>query len=185
MALNPKSTLLSAAAGRPGARRPQARRFSLTRSLTPLLLAVVSALIVLPTTIVVTFALIPSLAALVVDEGRPRYLFRTVLGMNLAALWPHLEQLWLGGNELRGAVAIVGDVYAWAAVYGAAAAGWLIYLSAPPLVAGLRSLNDERRIRKLKERQKVLLAEWGDALPAADEAKPKAEEREEPAAASG
>src|SRR6185312_15011712 len=77
-----------AAAKRAG--RPRANRNALTRGLTPLLLALVSALIVLPTTIVVIFGLMPSFAALVVDEGRPRYLFRTVLGMNIAALLPYV-----------------------------------------------------------------------------------------------
>jgi hypothetical protein len=168
------------------ARRSRPRRFSLARSLTPLLLAVVSALIVLPTTIVVVFALVPAFAALVVDEGRPRYLFRTVLAVNLAALWPYLEQLWLGGNDMAGAAAVIGDVYAWAAVYGAAGAGWLIYLSAPAVIAGWRRFIGERRIKQLKERQKALLAEWGDVLPSAEEpAATPAEEGEAAAKASG
>jgi hypothetical protein len=153
----------------------------MTRGLTPLLLAIVSALIMLPTTIVVTFGLAPSFAALVVDDGRPRYLFRTVLGMNTAALLPYVEQLWTGGNDLGAAFSIVGNLYAWLAIYGAAAGGWLAYLCAPALVSEWRKLAAERRIAKLKARQATLVEEWGAALPV-EEAPAK---REEAAPASG
>lgn len=146
--------------------RPRANRKAVTRGLTPLLLAIVSALIVLPTTIVATFGLMPSLAALVVDEGRPRYLFRTVLGMNTAALLPYLERLWLGGNDMSTAFSIVGDLYAWLAIYGGSAMGWLAFQSAPALTAEWRTFVSERRVAKLIARQKELAAEWGTALPA-------------------
>jgi hypothetical protein len=166
--------------------RPSANRNAVTRGVTPLLLALVSALVVLPTTIVVVFGLVPSLGALVVDEGRPRYLFRTVLGMNTAALLPYVERLWLGGNDLRTAFSIVGDLYAWLAIYGGAGIGWLAFLSAPGVVTEWRKFVSERRIDKLKERQKELAAEWGTALPAEEPEKKEEEEKSEEAApASG
>jgi hypothetical protein len=166
-----KKPLLGKAAPPPnGRRRPQTHRKAVTRGLTPLLLAIASALIVLPTTIVATFGLAPSFAAFVVDDGRPRYLFRTVLGMNTAALLPYVERLWIGGNDLHGAFAIVGDLYAWLAIYGGAAVGWLAFLSAPAVVSEWRKLASERRIKKLKARQKELMEEWGAALPTEDPA---------------
>ena len=158
------------------ANRPRANRNAVTRGLTPLLLALVSALIVLPTTIVVIFGLMPSFAALVVDEGRPRYLFRTVLGMNVAALLPYVEKLWLGSNDLSGAFAIVGDLYAWLAIYGGSAMGWLVFMSAPTLMTEWRKFNSERRVAKLKSRQKELISEWGAALPIEEPAAEKADE---------
>jgi hypothetical protein len=145
--------------------RSRTQRNALTRGLTPLLLGIASALIVLPTTIVVAFGLAPSFAALVVDERRPRYLFRTVLGMNTAALLPYVERLWTGSNDLSAAFAIVGDLYAWLAIYGAAGIGWLVFMCAPTLVAEWRKLVAERRIASLKARQNELIAEWGAALP--------------------
>lgn len=148
------------------------RSAAVTRGLTPLLLGIVSALIVLPTTIVTMFALLPSLAALVVDEGRPRYLFRTVLGTTLAALWPYLAQLWFGRNDLNAAFAIVSDVYAWAAIYGAAGMGWLIYLSAPAAVILWRQISADREAAALKARQDALAEEWGTALPTVEEETP-------------
>jgi hypothetical protein len=172
------------AATRKRAGRPGANRNAVTRGVTPLLLALVSALIVLPTTIVVVFGLVPSFAALVVDEGRPRYLFRTVLGMNTAALLPYVERLWLGGNDLGTAFSIVGNVYAWLAIYGSAAMGWLVFLSAPAVTTEWRKFVSERRIDKLKTRQKELAAEWGTALPAEEPEKTDAKP-EETAPASG
>jgi hypothetical protein len=165
-----KPRLGKAATAPNGRRRPQTHRKAVTRGLTPLLLAIASALIVLPTTIVVSFGLAPSFAAFVVDDGRPRYLFRTVLGMNTAALLPYVERLWVGGNDLRGAFAIVGDLYAWLAIYGAAAVGWLAFLGAPAVVSEWRKLAAARRVEKLKARQRELMEEWGAALPTEDSA---------------
>src|SRR5262245_27870704 len=143
----------SIAAAAKGRRRSRTPSKAVSRALTPLLLLIVSAIVILPTTIVVTFGLVPSFAALVVDEGRPRYLFRTVLGMSTAALLPYVERLWLGGHHLHAAFAIVGDLYAWLAIYGAAAVGWLAYMAAPAVVSAAREVLSERRVAKLRARQ--------------------------------
>jgi len=145
-----------------------ARRSNYARGLLPLLGVVVAALTVLPTTIVVAVGLLPSLVALVVDETRQRYLFRTVVGMNVAALWPFLERLWLNGNDVRLAVAIVADVYTWAALYGAAGLGWLLHMGMPSALASWQAFSARQRIAKLKKQQDQLIEEWGSALPSVE-----------------
>ena len=157
-------------------RRPYVSGSALSRGAGPILCLIVAALVVLPTTIVAAVGLLPAVAAFVVEEDRPRYLFRAVLGMNLAALWPFLDRLWSHGNDVRTAVAIVGDVYTWAAIYGAAGAGWLLYYGTPSLLASWRKFTAERRIEALKERQRELVAEWGAALPEGGEAEAEAKD---------
>ena len=134
---------------------------------------VLAALTMLPTTMVVLVAIVPSLAALVADDTPKRYLFRTVLGVNLAALWPYLETLWIGGNDVRAALSIVTDLYAWAAIYGAAGLGWLMFQSLPSLVASWRSYSAERKIARLSRLQQELRDEWrlaGERAPAPEAA---------------
>jgi len=153
-------------------RRRRPNTSAISRGLGPILISFFAALVVLPTTIVATVGLLPAIAAFMVDEDRPRYLFRGVLGMNLAALWPFLNRLWWHGNDVRLAVAIVGDVYTWAAIYGASGLGWLLFYTMPSLLAGLRRFAAQRRIEQLKSRQAELKAEWGAAIPDGSEAVP-------------
>ena len=139
------------------------------RGALPLITLIVAAFTVLPTTIVVTVSLIPSLVALVVDESRQRYLFRSVVGMNLAALWPFLERLWVHGNDVRTAMQIVSDVYTWAAIYGAAGLGWMMFLGLPSVVESAKKFVAARKIQKLTQAQETLIEEWGSVLPSMDE----------------
>jgi hypothetical protein len=133
--------------------------------LIPLIGVGFAALTILPTTIVVLVGIVPSLAALVVDETRQKYLFRSVLGMNLAALWPFLERLWLHGNEVRHAIVIVVDVYTWAVIYGAAGVGWLMFMGLPHAVTTFKEIIARQRVIKLKKIQHDLIEEWGSVLP--------------------
>jgi hypothetical protein len=162
-------------AAKPGHSQPAKRAARqandlVARGALPLITLIVGALTILPTTVVVTFGLIPSLVALVVDESRQRYLFRSVLGMNLAALWPFLERLWMNGNDLRTAMNIVSDVYTWAAIYGAAGLGWMMFLGLPSMMESYKQFVAARRIQKLNEAQEKLIEEWGSILPSADDA---------------
>jgi hypothetical protein len=120
----------------------------------------------------------------VVDESRQRYLFRSVLGMNLAALWPFLERLWVHGNDVRTAMNIVADIYTWAAIYGAAGLGWLMYLGLPTVLESYKAFSAARRIQHLTKEQEKLVEEWGSVLPhAEEETQPSAAQDEK--AASG
>jgi hypothetical protein len=150
------------------------------RGALPLMVLLVAALTILPTTIVVAVGLVPSLVALVVDDSRKRYLFRSVLGMNLAALWPFLERLWVHGNDVRMAMVIVSDVYTWAAIYGAAGLGWMMFLGLPTVMESYKKFAADRRIRKLTQAQEKLREEWGSVLPQADDGEQTSENRAEP-----
>ena len=152
-----------------------ARRMGPLRTLATFAFAVVALLTVLPTAIVALVALAPSIGALIADDTPRRYLFRSVVGMNGAALWPFLESLWLRGNDIATAVAIVGDLYTWAAIYGAAGFGWLVFLSVPALIAAWRALRAERRIAALTKLQEKLREEWGGAIEALETRKPETE----------
>jgi hypothetical protein len=125
----------------------------------------------LPTATLFFVGMAPSLVAFIVDTTPGRYLTRCVAGMNLAGLAPFMHQLWMKDHSMSLAMKIVTDVYAWLAIYGASAIGWLLFMGLPGAVAMFRSLNGKRRIYMLREKQKQLINEWGDSILPASEAK--------------
>ena len=118
----------------------------------------------LPTTILLAVGMTPTFVALVVDVTPGKYLTRCVAGLNAAGVVPFIGDLWSGMNNISAALGIIGDPFAWLAMYGAAAIGWLLFLGVPGAVTILRSFNAKRRINSLRETQRELLREWGDAM---------------------
>jgi hypothetical protein len=125
----------------------------------------------LPTATLLFVGMAPTLVAFIVDMTPGRYLTRCVAGMNLAGLAPFLHNLWMKGHTMSLAMNIVTDVFAWFAIYGASALGWLLFLGLPGAVAMVRTLNGRRRIYMLREKQKQLINEWGDSILPGGEAK--------------
>ena len=118
----------------------------------------------LPTALVLTVGLVPTVVALIVDMMPGRYLTRCVVGLNIAGISPFMHKLWTGGNDMTTAVGIVTDPVAWLVIYGAAAMGWLLFMGFPGTVAVFQTLNAKRRIYAMQEKQKLLLEEWGDSI---------------------
>lgn len=125
----------------------------------------------LPTAIVLSVGLMPTLVALIVDVTRGRYLTKCVAGLNIAGVLPFLHKLMTTGHDVPTAMGIVSDAFAWLVMYSAAAMGWLLFLGLPGLVSMLKVLTARRRVYVLQETQRALLNEWGDCiLPMVDDA---------------
>jgi len=131
-------------------------------------------LLALPTTMVLAIGMAPTLGAFFADKTPGRYLTKCVAGTNFAGVFPSLYSLWTIGHDLKTANGIVTDLNTWLLMYFAAAMGWLLFLGLPGAVAVFRSLNATRRIYVLREKQKLLINDWGDnilpTLPTADTA---------------
>ena len=121
-------------------------------------------LLALPTTMVLAVGMAPTLGAFFADKTPGHYLTKCVAGMNLAGVIPSLYNLWITGHDLKTANNIVTDPYSWLLMYCAGAMGWLLFLGLPGVVAVFRSLNATRRIYVLREKQKLLINEWGDCI---------------------
>lgn len=130
----------------------------------------------LPTATLLVVGMVPTLVALIVDVTPGRYLTRCVAGLNFAGVVPFLHQLWSRGHTMSLALDIVTDVFAWFAIYGASAIGWLLFLGLPGAVSMARMLNGKRRIYMLREKQKLLINEWGDSILPVAEGKQAAED---------
>lgn len=137
------------------------------RTRKPLLIATLVLVVLfaaLPTALLLVIGFAPTLGARIGDTAPGKYLTKCVAWMNLAGVAPFLFDLWLRGNDMVTAIAIVTDMFAWLAMYGAAGMGWLLFLGLPGVVAMFRSLNANRRIYVLRERQKELINEWGEVI---------------------
>ena len=118
----------------------------------------------LPTAILLSVGLMPTLVALIVDVTRGRYLTKCVAGLNIAGVLPFLHKLLTTGHDVPTAMAIVSDAFAWLVMYSAAAMGWLLFMGLPGLVSMIKVLTAKRRVYVLQETQRTLLNEWGDCI---------------------
>ena len=142
-----------------GAKRPPAVYKILAWFLAPVF--VVTAF---PTVILLTVGMVPTLVAYIVDRHPLKYTSRTVGYLNFCGCLPYALRLWTGDHSVDAVIAILVDPFAWFAMYGAAAVGWLIYFATPPVVAAWMAVNHEIRQQALKARQAELINEWGNTV---------------------
>jgi hypothetical protein len=118
----------------------------------------------LPTMLVLTLGLLPTLVTLVVDMHPRKYAARAAGYLNLAGTLPFLFKLWFGTHSLIAAMKILTDVFAWLVIYSASAMGWLIYMGMPQVAGFLMEVNASRRIRRIDVRRATLIKEWGEDI---------------------
>jgi len=141
-------------------------------------LAMPLALVLLPSTIVLMVAMIPTLVARIVDPAPGRQLTITVGSLNFAgSLW-FLHNLWQAGQGFSEIVPTLGDMMGWLAALLGAGMGWAIYSLMPILSRSIATTKSNLRLRGLRKRQEDLVEQWGDpvrgghTLPAAPRQEP-------------
>lgn len=126
-----------------------------------LMLAIPIALMIIPTVIVLLFALLPTGVAFIMERGRGWYGGVCVGAMNLAGAAPTLVDLWFTGHTIEAAFAALTEVFSLLIIYGSAAVGWVIYSTTPNIVSAYMAMTAGRRITALKAQQKELVLKWG------------------------
>lgn len=124
-------------------------------------IAIPIALMIIPTMIVLSVALVPTGVAFLLERRKGFYGGLTVGAMNLAGAAPFLADLWFGGHTIQIAVGIITNVFAWMSFYGAALFGWAIYSTTPSVISAFMAMTADRRITTLREQQKDLVQKWG------------------------
>lgn len=119
-------------------------------------------LFALPTMLVLTLGLLPTLVAFVVDMHPRKYAARSVAFLNFAGTLPFLLSLWTGRHDLVSAMKILTDVYAWLVIYSAAGMGWLIYMGMPSVAGFLMQFHAAQKVRRLEMARRKLVSEWGE-----------------------
>lgn len=148
--------------GRPGGRSAPARQSSATKTaLLTLILLLPLALIFLPTTLLLAIGMLPTVVAVIIDREPEKYAAITVAPLNFCGVLPWLIKLWRGHHTMADALASLSDPLTLMIMLGAAGAGWLLYYGIPPVVAAVITQRNNTEIKRMREHQAKLVAEWG------------------------
>ena len=104
-----------------------------------------------PIAIMLSVALIPTMAAWVMDDTPRQQLLRTVAPLNFACAMPFALQLLTNPSVPM-------------ALYGGALFGWVLYWAAPRVLGAVMANRLERRRKQLVQRQAQLVDEWGEEV---------------------
>ncbi len=127
-----------------------------------LMLPVVAVL--LPSCIVLTVNMVPSIVAYVVDKSREKYLAITVALLKICGTLPALAELWQEGQSYAAALDIAANPIHWLMAYGAAAIGWTIYLGLPPILRHYYGITSQARLLNHQRKQQILVEVWGEEV---------------------
>ncbi|MCK4944895.1 MAG: hypothetical protein KAS59_01365 [Alphaproteobacteria bacterium] len=122
----------------------------------------VAALVFLPSTIVFSVCMIPTLVAAIVDNHQQKTAWLTVGAMNLAGTVPIWFSLWDTGHTVPVAFQLVSTPGTIFLSYGGAVIGWIIYYNVTPFVAAIVLGKNEARYKAVERRQKELIKKWGE-----------------------
>ncbi|MDX9859761.1 MAG: hypothetical protein RBS99_02480 [Rhodospirillales bacterium] len=116
------------------------------------------------TILVMVVGMPPTVVAWIIDRSYQKSASYCVAGMNFCGLFPYLMDLWMGANSMKAAAAVVTDVFALLVIYGAAAFGWMIYITIPPVVGTFLTVMAQRRVVQLRTLQRQIIDEWGESV---------------------
>jgi hypothetical protein len=139
---------------------PRGRR-TVENSIMTLMLVGLGA-IFLPTTITVTFAMVPSLVCYFFDKDRKRSLTLCVAALNAAGSTPVLLELWGRWNSVAGAVNLIAQVRPWMWAWGGAAVGGLLCVLIPPIAANLVRGGLQNKLTDLERHASDMRKAWGE-----------------------
>ncbi len=125
------------------------------------ILGVITAVVFMPTTIMLCFAMLPTVVAALVDKTKKGTKALTVGAMNLAGTTPFLIDLWAQGHRSDIALTIITDPRTIIVIYCAAGIGYLIDWAMTGIVATFMAQRGKSRIQEIEERQKALEKRWG------------------------
>ena len=146
---------------KPGAAAPQPAK---KRNWLLISLAMPVALLLLPSTLVLLVAMVPTMVARVVDPAPGRQLTITVGSLNFAgSLW-FLHDLWSDGQGFADIVPTLSDMLGWLAALIGAGMGWAIYSLMPPISRSIATTKSNLRLNRIRKAQEELVEQWGEPV---------------------
>jgi hypothetical protein len=129
-----------------------------------LCLAMPLALVLLPSTLVLIAAMVPTLVARIVDPAPGRQLTVTVGSLNFAgALW-FMHDLWSAGQNFSAIMPTLSDMIGWLAALVGAGMGWVIYSLMPIVSRSIATTKSNLRLSRVRKAQEDLVEQWGDPV---------------------
>ena len=125
------------------------------------LLVIPFAIFAMPSLILLSIAMLPTLGALVSDRRTEKYAATCVGGFNLSATLPYLFVLWGQGGGITPLKPLLGNVWMYLVVYLVSAIGWGVYWAIPQLMTRISNWHSMGEYQQLQKRKQELLDEWG------------------------
>ncbi|MEI6559540.1 MAG: hypothetical protein WCO00_14140 [Rhodospirillaceae bacterium] len=135
-----------------------------------LVLAAPAAIFAMPTALLFSVGMIPSLVAYIVDRDPDKTAPLTVAPLNVCGILPFVMEMWKHQHTMQAATHFLGDPMTWLVMYGASAIGWALYFIVPPVVTNFEVMRAQGRIEALGAKRKDLIEEWGPDVALDDEA---------------
>ncbi len=126
-----------------------------------LLFLFITAVVFVPTTIMLTIGMLPTIVASFVDRSKERMMGLTVGAMNLAGCTPFVLQLWTGTHSVAGTMEIIGRPLTLMVMYFAAAVGYMIEWSMTGMVVIFMTEKAKSRLEDIDRQHQDLVRRWG------------------------
>ncbi len=123
--------------------------------------SIVMAAVFLPSSVLLTIGMMPTIAVLFADPSHAKTKVVTVGALNLAGCVPFLLELWTQGYSLDKSFTIVSDPKAIIVMYAAAAIGYIFDWSLSAIVASVLYQRGIVRQELIRKRQEELALRWG------------------------
>ncbi|OEJ68220.1 hypothetical protein [Magnetovibrio blakemorei] len=127
------------------------------------ILLVLTCLVVLagPTMVVLFLGMLPTVVALIIDRTKQKSTTFCVGSVNFIGVFPFIMTLWTDINTFDAAILTVSDIFNLLVMYSAAAFGWFLFLTMPPIISSFVIVLQQRKVAQLRGEQKDLIEEWG------------------------
>lgn len=125
-----------------------------------------TAVIFLPTTTLILFAMIPTIAAFTIDKTIGKSKTICVGFMNFAGAFPFLLDFWtkFAVQNMENALTLIADVENIIVIYLLAGGGYAIDIAVTGITASLIVQRANARVKNIKAKQKALVKHWGDKV---------------------
>ncbi len=121
----------------------------------------ITAVVFVPTTLMLTIGMLPAIVASFIDKSKEKMLGLTVGAMNLAGCTPFVLQLWTTSHTISGAVEILSDPLTIVIMYFAAAFGYMLEWSLTGMVVVFVTEKAKLRLDEIEKTQEDLVRKWG------------------------
>jgi len=125
------------------------------------LVGFLTAIVFMPTTIVLLLGMIPTVVAAVIDRTGKGTKALTVGSMNLAGCTPFLIDLWMTGHTAENAVTIISNPQTMVVIYAASGIGYLISWAMAGIVGTIMVQRGNLRLKEIQKLQTEMVERWG------------------------
>lgn len=126
-----------------------------------LVVGMLTAIVFLPTTMILLIGMLPTPAAFLVDKTKRKVRVITVGAMNLAACFPFIFELWRVEHSFDQSFSIITDPMAIVVMYSGAAMGYMIDWAMTGIVSVFLLERGKARVQSIKQMQEDLVNRWG------------------------